>query len=331
MVSVSVVVPVYSGELYLERLTHEIVLLREQLTKEGTPIDIAEVIFVDDAAKDGSAAIIDRLAAEHVWMRAIHLSRNFGQHPATIAGVLYTAGDWIVTMDEDLQHPPARIPEMFAVVARTSADIVYAEAEGQIHQSVARDLTSRTYKAIMEWLTGNRDIRKANSFRLLRGEIARAASSVCGHETYFDIALGWYTDRIQTARMALKDERYIKTRTSGYNFGSLLSHARRLVSSSQIKLLRGGAFLGFLIVGASVLFSSSLILVKLFTGSSIITIRGWTSLMLAVSFFGGMLLLLSGIMLEYISLLVLRAHGKPLFFVIDRSGDQPLIDYFSSR
>lgn len=331
MVSVSVVVPVYSGEHYLDRLADEIVSLREQLTKDGAPIDIAEVIFVDDAAKDGSAAIIDRLAAEHIWMRAIHLSRNFGQHPATIAGVLYTAGDWIITMDEDLQHPPARIPEMFAVVARTRADIVYAEAEGQIHQSVVRDLTSRTYKAIIEWLTGNRDIRKVSSFRLLRGEIARAASSICGHDTYFDIALGWYTHRIQTARMALKDERYIKTGTSGYKLKSLFSHARRLASSSQMKILRGAAIFGFLIVGVSILFSSALIFVKLSTGSSIITIRGWTSLMLVVSFFGGMLLLLSGIMLEYISLLVLRAHGKPLFFVIDRSADQPLIDYFSSR
>jgi hypothetical protein len=131
--------------------------------------------------------------------------------------------------------------------------------------------------------------------------------------------------------MALKDERYIKTGTSGYKLKSLFSHARRLASSSQMKILRGAAIFGFLIVGVSILFSSALIFVKLSTGSSIITIRGWTSLMLVVSFFGGMLLLLSGIMLEYISLLVLRAHGKPLFFVIDRSADQPLIDYFSSR
>ena len=70
---------------------------------------LAELILIDDAAVDASPTIVDDLEADHAWVTALHLMRNFGQHAATIAGVLHSSGDWIVTMDEDLQHPPAEI------------------------------------------------------------------------------------------------------------------------------------------------------------------------------------------------------------------------------
>lgn len=331
MIALSIVVPVYSGQDYLHKLAMELDELRNRLASSGCPVALTEAIFVDDSAKDGSPAIIDQLAKDYPWIKALHLSRNFGQHPATIAGVMRSCGDWVVTMDEDLQHPPVRIPDLLEVVAKRGADIVYAAPEGQIHHSASRDWTSRTYKMLMEWLTGNAHIRKANSFRLMRGEIARAASAICAHDTYFDVALGWFTDRIDTAKMVLKDERYIATKTSGYNYKSLLSHARRLVASSQIKLLRTGALVGLVVLALSIVLSIGLILLKLLGNPGMIRSQGWTSLMLALAFFSGILMLMSGIILEYLSLLVLRAHGKPLYFIVDRSRDADLQNYFKPR
>ena len=81
----------------------------------------------------------------------------------------------------------------------------------------------------MVTLGGNANISLFNSFRLIRGPLARAASSVCGHETYFDMALSWFTTRVEFAPMILNDQRYIENQASGYQLSTLLSHARRLL------------------------------------------------------------------------------------------------------
>jgi glycosyltransferase involved in cell wall biosynthesis len=187
-VSISIIVPVYSGSKYLVLLLQELEALRLRWDGEQAPMRLVEVILVDDAAVDESPAIIDRLAAEKRWVTALHLSRNFGQHPATIAGILHSAGDWVVTLDEDLQHPPSQIEALLRQAVRSGSDVVYAKPEGAVHEKYSRDLASRLYKRMIVLFSGNRNVPLFNSFRLIRGTVARAASSVCGHDTYFDIA-----------------------------------------------------------------------------------------------------------------------------------------------
>ncbi len=319
-ISISIVVPVYSGEAYLRRLVTEVDAARASLILENAPFAICELVLVDDNAIDGSAVLMDQLAAEYSWVTALHLSRNFGQHPACMAGILHTSGDWVVTMDEDLQHPPSAIPDLMAVVARTGADIVYGRPKSAVHQSMFRDFSSRNYKSAIKRLTGNPNIGKANSFRLVRGAIGRAASSVCGHDTYFDIALGWFTQRVESLPLDLKDERFIQTGRSGYRFKSLISHARRMAFSSQIKLLRFGAVFGMAMLAFSSITGVVLVIQRLVAPASIDS-PGWTSIMLAICFFSGLTLFLIGVMLEYMAILVMQAHGRPLYFAIDRSSD----------
>ncbi|NND01630.1 MAG: glycosyltransferase, partial [Acidimicrobiia bacterium] len=85
----SVVVPVYSGEDHLVDLVSELDVVRKQWEAEEAPIRLGEVIFVDDASIDGSASVLAKIETEHPWIRVITLSRNFGQHPATVAGILH--------------------------------------------------------------------------------------------------------------------------------------------------------------------------------------------------------------------------------------------------
>ena len=328
MISISVVVPVYSGADYLGKLADAVKEVRQSLIEDSAPFEIAELIFVNDSAVDNSPEILAKLTEKHPWITTIHLSRNFGQHPATIAGILHTAGDWVVTMDEDLQHPPGRIPDLLKVAIQKNADIVYGSPEGKVHRKKSRDLTSKSFKRLIERLTGNSSITKVNSFRLIRGDIARAASSVGGYEVYFDVALSWFTQRVEVLSMELVDERFVAHGASGYNFKSLLSHARRLAFSSQIKLLRASAYLGFAMLSLSVAVAAALLILHL-TAGDVIGAPGWTSLMLTISFYSGVIMLLLGITLEYISILVLKAHGKPVFFTIDRSSDRQLTEYFS--
>jgi glycosyltransferase involved in cell wall biosynthesis len=329
-ITVSVVVPVYSGADYLVAVIAEIERVRTGWTDSGAPLRLVEAILVDDAAVDSSPELAERLAREKEWVTVLHLARNFGQHPATIAGILHTSGDWIITLDEDLQHHPARIEDMLRIAVRNGHDIVYASPHSPVHQSHMRDFGSRLYKRLMQSITGNTQIATFNSFRLVRGSIARAAASVCGHDTYFDVSLSWFTQRVTALPMDLKDQRYIRTKSSGYNFSGLVSHARRMMMSSGARVMRAASLLGLLFVGISVMGGLGLVLYHLYEPTSVL-VRGWASLILAIVFCSGFIILLLGIVLEYIALLVLHAHGKPIFFIADRHSDAILVDYFAKR
>jgi glycosyltransferase involved in cell wall biosynthesis len=326
-ITLSIVVPVYSGAKYLRDLVEEIASVRTQWAAEGPTLALQSVIFVDDNAIDASSRILDELSAEFEWIEVVTLSHNFGQHPATVAGVLKTTSDWVVTMDEDRQHPPARIIDLLHRAVTTGADVVYGKPISTVHESAGRDLSSRGYKHLVEWLTGNPHVRSANSFRLMRGTVARGAASAMASEVYLDVALSWFTGRVQTVNLELKDIRVISGEKSGYRLRSLLSHARRLLVSSQLKVLRLGALFGLAVTALSIIFSVTIFVIRLVWPSGI-GVGGWTSIALLIAFFGGSIVLMAGIILEYISIILMRSNGRPLFYEVDRRTDAKLLSLF---
>jgi polyisoprenyl-phosphate glycosyltransferase len=325
MTTVSVVVPVYSGEAYLADLVKHVDELRERWRTGFEDLELLEMIFVDDASIDGSAAALDALSSQHGWIQVLTLSRNFGQHPATIGGILHTQGDWVATLDEDLQHRPEFIEELLLRAVSEEVDVVYARPTDAVHGSWRRDTTSRLTKRILARVAGNEFIPAFNSFRLCRGVVARAASSVCGHETYFDIALTWFTDRIATQPVEMVDLRYQASARSGYSFRKLVSHARRLLISSYPKALRLTALLGTIAVAIAVFFGGRAMIQRL-TGSLVTDVPGWASLFVGIMTLGGLTILMLVVALEYLASMALHTQGKPVFFVVDRSADAGLLD-----
>ena len=329
-ISISTVTPVYSGELYLEELILSLSRLREAWKERNAPFSLKESIFVIDNAIDDSEKVLHSLAENYPWMQVIVLSKNYGQHPATIAGLLHSSGDWVVTLDEDLQHRPDDIQLLLEAAVHKELDIVYAKPKDAVHKSRFRDGGSHIYKLIVSKVTGNTNIPIFNSFRLLRGSIGRAAASVCAHETYFDIALCWFTDRIGKVELKLEDKRYITTKKSGYTITHLIDHARRLFVSSQTTVLRLGALIGIV----SMVFSSIsgfTILIRKIISPETISVQGWTSLVLFVLFFGGLSSFLLGIIIEYIINLHLHAQGKPSFFIVNRESDKAISRFLDNQ
>jgi polyisoprenyl-phosphate glycosyltransferase len=327
----SFVVPVYSGEAYLERLVDAVEAVRKDWAEEEAPVAVIELILVDDGAVDGSSELIDHLAASRPWVVPLHLSRNYGQHAATIAGLLHSSGDWVVTLDEDLQHPPERVDDMLRHAVRNGLDVVYARpATAAVHGKAWRDGSSRQIKRLMEWLTGTPTLRLVNSFRLMRGSISRAAASVCTHNTYFDIALTWFSQRMAGVPMTLRDERFVETGKSGYNLGKLIDHAQKMLFSSQLRFLTLGLWVGVFLFLFSV-FAGIFILITRLVKPEVIDLQGWTSLFLVICMSGGIIAVMLGICLQYLSTLVLKAHGRPTFFIIDRSGDREIVDWLDKR
>lgn len=316
--SLSIVVPVYCGAPFLEGLVAKQEALRAQLEGSALPIRHVESIFVCDEPVDGSAALLEGLAKSRPWMTVLHLGKNMGQHSATAAGMLHTSGDWVVTMDEDGQHEPLAIVELLEATVPQSQDLCYARPITQVHASW-RDAASRWAKRLVAFLVGDRFVPMFNSFRLIRGGVARSAGALASYDVYLDVALRWFTSRICTVDLTLKDPR-VGAQRSGYTLRSLLTHLRRLLMSYHLTVLRYVMLLGFATSASFGLLGFTLLVQKLVSPDSV-PVQGWTSMFVTTAFFGGLTLFLLGLILERLSTMLTRAQGHPAFFIVDRSRD----------
>lgn len=323
MIYLSTVTPVYRGAKTLPELVDRLEELRDKLERQEAPLRLVECVFVDDGSSDGSEGVLRELALTRDWMRVVYLSRNFGQHPATIAGLLHTSGHWVATLDEDLQHKPANILTLLEKAVSNELDLVYASPLSAVHESRFRDRSSTLYKWLVSKASGNASVTDFNSFRLMRGSIARAAAAAAAHETYFDVALSWFTTRVGTCGVELKDDRYVQEGISGYRLHTLMSHARRMLQSSDVKAIRLGAVMGFIAMGVAMLATVFVVAARLYFPDTAAA-QGWASVMVAVLFLGGLSASLIGLVLENMSMLILHTHGKPTYFEIDRSADAQL-------
>ena len=324
-VTLTIVVPVYAGEKYLDPLVKKIKDLKVNLKSNDAPIELIEAIFVLDGVIDNSYVLLKELNKKYDWIKLIVLSKNYGQHQASVAGILYSSGDWIATIDEDLQHNPSFILPMIATAVTENNDIVYAVPIKSVHNSIARDWSSKFFKYILSILSSNKKIKLFNSFRIIRGVVARSAAAVGSAEMYYDISLGWFTDSVSTYQLDLIDARYQTSKVSGYNFKKLLDHSRRLFVSSQSNITRVLSFTGVFAMLIGVLFILFIFGNALFDRYS--EVPGWASIALLVLFFGGLISLLIGVLLEYVAVIMSQSQGKPSFFVVDRWRDECLKDW----
>lgn len=324
IVTLSIVVPVYSGEKYLANLVAEIAELKNRWERAAIDLLITEAIFVLDAPVDDSAERLASLTQTHPWIRRVDLSRNFGQHSATVAGILYSSGDWVVTLDEDLQHRPLAIEALLKQACSDQADVVYAQPREWVHGGGFRDLLSRLIKKLIAALSGNRFVPSFNSFRLIRGDVARAASGICAQSTYFDVALTWFTQRIATVSMTLSDDRYKHHKGSGYRLATLVHHARRLILTSDFRVLRFTTSLSLLTLTLCVLYAAW-VFYRRFLSAHPIAVEGWTSLMIVILAFGSVSVFMLGLIAEFLHMGMLQLQGKPTFFVVKRALDAKLV------
>jgi glycosyltransferase involved in cell wall biosynthesis len=324
MTTISVVIPVYNGSDYLPELLAQIHQVRQQMSRSGLLVQLSECICVEDDPVDDSAATLQTLQQDYYWLRVLTLSTNFGQHAATVAGILHSSGDWVVTLDEDLQHDPHHIASLLKDACLNSRDVIYARPAGSIHHSWYRDAASKWTKRCAARFAGNPFIPQFNSFRLIRGSLARAAASRCAPETYFDIALTWFTKRIGSVTFSMKDRRTADGKPSGYRFRSLTRHATRLIVTSDSRLLRFGARLGFFGMLVAVILASLIVVGKYFY-PELIPVQGWASTIIILLAVNSVVAIQCGLAMKYLSLILQRSQGRPTFFVVDRSTDRDLL------
>ncbi len=326
--TISIVHPAYSGEKYLSELIASIEELRSHWEGAGLDICITEAIFVLDEPIDNSTQTLRKLAEAHSWVRLVELSRNYGQHSATIAGILYSSADWVVTLDEDLQHRPDQIETFLKSACSEKADIVYAAPDGSVHGGGYRDRLSRLIKFMIARVSGNRFVQQFNSFRLIRGDIARAAASIGAQYTYFDVTLTWFTKRITSVKINMSDERYKSENRSGYRLATLIQHAKKMILTSNFRVLRFTNSISALSFLTAVIYSAWMFYLHLISDNPV-EVPGWTSLMIVILAFGSVSVFMLGLIVEFLQISMLQLQGKPTFFVVNRASDSKLIQEVS--
>ena len=309
-VLISIIIPIYRAERTLQSLIEEVApLTHVQLSPQGRSFVVSELVLVHDCGPDRSDQVIEQMREHYAFVRPVWLSRNYGQHAATMAGMASAAGDWIVTIDEDGQQNPADIGRMLDYACESNLQVVYAAPLNPPPHGWLRNLLSSGAKAISARLMGNRSLGRFNSFRLIDGEIGRTLAAYCGHGVYLDVGLFWVAGRIGHCPIYLRNE---LDRPSGYSYTRLFAHFWNLVMTTGTRPLRLITLAGGGSVMLAMLLAAYAIYEKL---SGQVAVQGWASIVIAIAFFSGAILMALGVIAEYLAVTMGIAMGKPLYVV----------------
>lgn len=317
---VAVVIPVYRGETTLPGLLAEIkVLTTVQTTADGAHFRVTEVIPVWDNGPDQSAQVIHSLAATEELVHPIWLSRNYGQHAATMAGMAAAKAEWIVTLDEDGQHDPAAIGTLLDTALREQATVVYAKPSNPPPHGAFRNWASRRAKWFLSRVMHTGLAPDFNSFRLVLGETGRALAQFAGPGVYLDVALSWVARKVAVCPVRMRHE----DRKSSYTFASLLAHFLRMIVTSGTRGLRLVTWTGLAAAVIGLVMTLFLVVQAFFTP---VPVQGWTSLMCVLLVMTGLILMALGVVAEYLGVIVNRAMGRPLYLIGSDPETGPLVD-----
>ena len=304
---VSVVVPVYGGSAALSELCSRLAATMAQAELSY------EVLLVDDRGQNAAWGVIRSIANRDTHVIGLRLGRNFGQHAATVCGIAHALGDWIVTMDDDLEHPPEAIPALLAA-GDEDHPLVYGVFEHRTHAAYrnwSSELMRRTLKRAFPDLNEN-----YCSFRAIHAPLAKQLDRFGLNRPYIDGMLSWLTSSASTVTVLHQQRQHGK---STYTLPKLISHAVNIFVTFSTLPLRIATYSGGALASLSFLYLLYVIYGRL-TGS--ITNPGYASLMSAVLFACGIQLLILGVVGEYIGRLMGATFRRPVYVVDCQAGGQ---------
>ncbi|HEY1601712.1 MAG TPA: glycosyltransferase family 2 protein [Pirellulales bacterium] len=298
-IELSVVIPVYNSATILPRL---VTRLRTVLDATGKSY---EVVFVEDGSPDGSwrvLAALQKQNPEHIV--AVQLMRNYGQHNALMCGFRHARGALIVTMDDDLQHPPEEIPKLLDTISADDLDLVYGCYDKKKHPPL-KNIGSAVVNAFFRRVF--RLPVTVTSFRVFRRELLDAILPYTRPFTFIDGLLAWNTRRV--GKVTVEHHPRNEGR-SGDSLGKMVTLALNLFTNFSLLPLQVVSLLGCMAAFCGMT-TGVYYLYLHFTGS--ITTPGYASIIVSVLTLGGLQLLGLGVMGEYLGRLHLNVNGKPQY------------------
>jgi glycosyltransferase involved in cell wall biosynthesis len=303
----SIIIPVYNESGNLAQLFRELEGVLQSLDIDW------EVLFVDDGSSDNTWEIINSLHQQNHSVKGLRLSRNFGHQYALLAGLANGTGDALITMDGDLQHPVAMIPELVSEW-RHGNMIVHTRRLDPPSLSFFKKLTSRLYYRIFSYLSGVKIESGMADFRLLDRTVVRDILEFREDGLFFRGIAQWVGYHSATVPYT-SQERF--SGASKYSLKKMIRLAWNGITSFSIVPLRLGILLGFitsLIAFAEIVYA---IAVRVFTDTAV---PGWASAISVLSFLFGVLFILLGIVGEYIGRILVEVRQRPRYLIADQAG-----------
>jgi dolichol-phosphate mannosyltransferase len=306
----SVVAPVFREEGILPEFHRRLKSVLSAMAGEFSH----EIIFVNDGSDDGSLRVMMNLRDADPCVKIINLSRNFGHQQALTAGVDHASGDAVITIDSDLQDPPEVIPEMTARW-REGNQVVYGVRMSREGETLLKRATASAFYRSLNRLSDTSMPVDAGDFRLMDRSAVDTFRSMKERSRYIRGMIAWIGFRQCGVAYRREPRRLGSTK---YTLGKMAKFAVDGVMNFSEKPLYLASYLGALITLCSFLFAVWLLIGKLTNPDS--TIRGWTSILLAVFFLGGTQLLAIGVIGQYIGRIYAEIKGRPLYIIQSREG-----------
>jgi undecaprenyl-phosphate 4-deoxy-4-formamido-L-arabinose transferase len=302
MVSLSVVIPVYNGALSIAELVDQLGPTLPALT------NTYEVILVEDDGRDNSWEVIQQIAQKYNWVRGVKLMRNFGQHNALLCGIRLAQYEVIVTMDDDLQHPPGEIKKLLDRLAE-GCDVVYGKPQHEQH-GVFRAFASQVTKIALQGAMGAETARNISAFRAFRSHIREAFANYQSPFVNIDVLLTWGTTRFVAIPVEHLPRKF---GVSTYTFRKLLTHTFNMITGFSTIPLQLASWLGFVMTAFGFVLLIYIVVIRVVILGY--EVPGFTFLASIIAIFSGAQLFALGVIGEYLARIHFRMMDRPAYVV----------------
>ncbi len=304
MNKISVIVPMY----YEEEVAKECYTRLKDVLEKIENYNY-EIIFVNDGSKDKTLEILKKIAKENKNVKIISFSRNFGHQCAVTAGLRYVTGDAIVIIDADLQDPPELIPEMIKLWEEGN-EVIYGKRKSREGESRFKLLTASMFYKTLNALSDVEIPKDTGDFRLVDRKVVEVINSLPEHNKFLRGLFSWVGFK-QKAYEYERKERYAgKTK---YPLKKMLKLAQDGIFSFSIKPLKIVGAMGILSVIISIILFVYAVLSYAFDWNNLVP--GWTSLMVTMTFIGGMILISLWMIGEYIGRIYDETKRRPEYII----------------
>ena len=300
MAMLYIVLPAYNEK---QNIANTAKVLSGLLEEKG--IDY-ELVFISDGSKDGTFDEIIKAAEENPRIKGAEFSRNFGKEAGIFAGLELTAGDAVIVMDCDLQHPPEVIPRMWELW-KEGAEVVEGIKISRGKESLPHKLSAGLFYKIMSKLI-KVDMNASSDYKLLDRKVVDVLLTLPERNTFFRALTFWVGFRTETVEYEVQERQYGESK---WSFWSLMKYAVSNATSFSTLPLQLVTVMGLV----SILFSVGLAvqtLVKFLMGTAV---EGFTTVILLILIIGGFLMLSLGIIGHYIARIYEEVKGRPKYII----------------
>lgn len=298
----SFVIPCYRSEQTIGSVVEELIL---ELTREG--LDDYEIILVNDCSPDCVWQVITQLSRQYPFVHGISLARNFGQHAALMAGYAKTVGDVVISLDDDGQAPINELYKLLAEMERDK-DVVYAYYR-EIKQNWFRRFGSAVATEMSRLLLGaSKDVKGSSFYAAKRFVI----DEMLRYDNAYPYLPGLVLRVTRKIGCVETEHRRRSSGTSGYNFRKLFSLWLNGFTAFSVKPLEIGAWVGFLFAAIGFLGSIAMVIQKLYHPD---LVAGWSSIICALLIIGGVIMLMLGVIGEYIGRIYICINKAPQYVI----------------